>query len=388
MSPAKWHLAHTTWFFESFVLSRQLAAYQVFHPQFGFLFNSYYESVGPFHPRPLRGLLSRPSWKDVLAYRAWVDRQMGELLMSLDSSAWETVATLVILGLNHEQQHQELLLMDLKHAFGCNPLRPQYRKEIVDRETVSVPSTFPLRWMEYPREAWEIGATEEGFAYDNERPRHRVFLEAFQLGSRLITNGEYLEFMHAGGYENPGYWLSDGWLAAKTQRWEAPLYWETRDEQWWTFTLSGMQPVKESEPLCHVSYFEADAFARWRGKRLPTEAEWERASSNVKIAGNFLETERLQPSPLFVEGSNDFANPSQMFGDVWEWTSSPYVAYPGFVRCRGDLGEYNGKFMCGQLVLRGGACVTPLSHIRSTYRNFYPPDSRWPFTGVRLAEDA
>ncbi len=372
-SPAKWHLAHTTWFFETFVLEHALEAYRPFHPQYRVLFNSYYNAVGDQHPRPRRGLLTRPSLDEVHAYRAHVDEHMRGALERLP----EALAPIVELGLNHEQQHQELILTDVKHLFSFNPLGPAY----ADCPQAPGARPGPLLWHAYPEGLYRIGADIERFAFDNERPRHGVFIEGFELADRPVTNGEYLAFMADGGYERPELWLSDGWDAVRARGWRAPLYWDGDGEAWRTLTLGGRRPVRPDEPVCHVSYYEADAYARWARARLPTEAEWEVAAVEAAPArGNFAETGHLHPTPACPG-----AGPRQLFGEVWEWTASPYVAYPGYTPARGALGEYNGKFMCNQIVLRGGSCVTPEAHIRASYRNFFPPDARWQFSGIRLA---
>jgi ergothioneine biosynthesis protein EgtB len=371
VSPPKWHLAHTTWFFETFLLTPYLPGYPVFHPQFGYLFNSYYEAVGDRHPRAERGLLSRPTVAEVYAYRAHVDRSMQDLLTT---TASPDLATLVTLGLHHEQQHQELLLTDIKHILALNPLRPVYRSDLITPN----PPAKPLQWLEYPGGLVEIGHHGDEFAFDNELPRHKTYLQDYKLADRLVTNGEYLEFIQAGGYQQSAHWLSAGWSTVQTAMWQAPLYWEQIDGDWWVMTLGGLRRVDEHEPVCHVSFYEADAYASWRGQRLPTEAEWEVATTGVDLTGNFLDRDRLHPLPCPVARD-------QFFGDVWEWTQSAYLPYPGFKIAPGAIGEYNGKFMCNQMVLRGGSCATSADHIRSTYRNFFPPDARWQFTGIRLA---
>jgi len=368
-SPAKWHLAHTSWFFETFVLPAAPGGYRPFDPRFGYLFNSYYNAVGDRLPRPRRGLLSRPTVEEVYRYRAHVDGAMRGLL---ESGLPPALAPAVVLGLNHEQQHQELILTDIKHVFGSNPLRPAYRAR-----PPSAPAPLPKGqgWARHAAGVREIGHDGAGFAFDKETPRHRVFVDAFLLADRLATCGEYRAFMDAGGYDRPEGWLSDGWQARLTHEWTAPLYWEKTGGEWVQYTLDGVRPVHDDEPVCHVSYYEADAFARWSGARLPTEAEWEVAASERPPEGSFLEGGRLHPSA------------GGTFGEAWQWTASPYVAYPGYRPLAGALGEYNGKFMCNQLVLRGGSCATPRSHFRRSYRNFFPPDARWQFSGVRLARD-
>jgi ergothioneine biosynthesis protein EgtB len=386
-SPAKWHQAHTTWFFETFLLSCQLQSYQPFNPQYRFLFNSYYKQVetefsngGAPHPlRALRGTFSRPTLEEVCAYREYVDEHMSKLLYS-SAVAAPDVASLIELGLNHEQQHQELIITDIKHAFWTNPLRPSYISRPIGVDRVEVP---PLRWFPVEGGLVKIGHEGDEFAFDNETPRHQVYVEPFRLSSRLITNGEYLQFMNDGGYRRPQLWLSDGWDAVQANHWNAPLYWEQRDERWLVFTAGGMREVRWEEPVCHISYFEADAYARWAGARLPTEAEWEIVAAGLPIAGTFAEDGRFHPLPALNLGAF-----TQIFGDVWQWTSSAYSAYPGFQPSAGALGEYNGKFMCNQFVLRGGSCATPRFHIRATYRNFFPPHTRWQFSGIRLANES
>ncbi len=380
VSPTKWHVAHTTWFFETLILEKE-PRYRVFDPNFRVLFNSYYNTVGAQHPRPERGLLSRPTLDQVRGYRHWVDRQMTTLVLTCSVRDLEALAPLVELGLNHEQQHQELMLMDVKHVFWSNPLRPTYRRAD-PREATRAPE---LRWIVFPEGLPWIGHGGNTFAYDNETPRHRAFVGAFRLASRLVTNREYLDFIADGGYTRPELWLADGWKAVTAERWEAPLYWETRGGQRWHMTLHGMQPLDLDAPVCHVSYYEADAFARWAGARLPSEEEWETAAADTAIAGNFAESGALEPLAVHAPSGSDAL--LQLYGDVWEWTRSPYVAYPGYRQPAGPVGEYNAKFMCNQLVLRGGACVTPQDHIRLTYRNFFAAANRWQFAGIRLAGD-
>ena len=380
-SPVKWHLAHTSWFFETFVLKPAGVDLEAIPSQYGYLFNSYYNAIGERIARPDRGLLSRPTVAEVCRFRAAIDDAMRALLDRADDAWLRRLGPMIELGLHHEQQHQELILTDLKHAFGRNPLRPIYR----DLELPGAEAPGPIRWLDYPAGLRRIGHDGPGFAFDNESPRHRVFVVAFRLADRLVTNGEYLAFIEDGGYERPEFWLSDGWNARNTQRWTAPLYWERSADGWRMLTLAGMRDLDEAEPVCHVSYYEADAFARWSGARLPSEAEWEVAAEGRPVEGNFLEDERFHPAPLAASGAT--GSPSQLFGDVWEWTRSPYSPYPGYQPAAGALGEYNGKFMCNQMVLRGGSCATPASHIRSTYRNFFPPDARWQFSGIRLARD-
>jgi ergothioneine biosynthesis protein EgtB len=378
-SPAKWHQAHTTWFFETFILAPHLRRYQVFDSRFRDLFNSYYNAVGPQPEKALRNTFSRPTLDDVQKYRRHVDEQMQELLSS--ASLTDEVLQLAELGLNHEQQHQELLVTDIKHAFWSNPLRPAYQPRRLSQTSDIAPAQ---KAHVFPEALIEIGSDSSQFHFDNEAPRHKVFVPAFRLGSRLATCGEYLAFMHDNGYARPELWLSDGWQAVQNHRWTAPLYWEKSGSEWFQFTCSGMMKINEDEPVCHVSLYEADAFARWAGARLPREFEWELAASNLPVRGNLLETGHLQPeaAPARSEGE-----PVQIFGDAWEWTASAYLPYPGFKPAAGAIGEYNGKFMSGQMVLRGGSCATPASHIRATYRNFFPPATRWQFSGIRLADD-
>jgi ergothioneine biosynthesis protein EgtB len=378
VSPPKWHLAHVTWFFEHFVAAPYARGYRPFHPQFGYLFNSYYETVGEFFPRLERGLLARPTVDEVYRYRAHVDGVVGELIDTVSDRCWDEVARRIELGLHHEQQHQELLLTDVKYNFAFNPLRPVYRPADEDGVTLRAATVRPVGWREHWEGVASIGHDGQEFAFDNERPRHRVFLERFRIADRPVTNGEYLAFIDDGGYARPDLWLSEGWKAVKERGWTAPLYWARDGGEWRQMTLAGMRLTDERQPVCHVSYYEADAFARWAGKRLPTEAEWETAAAAAAIAGNFRESGRLHPAP--VDGDARF------FGDVWEWTASAYSPYPGYRPLAGSLGEYNGKFMVNQYVLRGGSCVTPASHIRTTYRNFFYGPDRWQFTGIRLAE--
>ncbi len=377
-SPTRWHLAHTTWFFETFVLAETVDNYKPFHPDYYYLFNSYYNAVGAQFPRPDRGVLSRPAMADIDAYRLHVDQMMRELLGSTSRLSDDLVRTIEI-GLHHEQQHQELILTDIKNAFSLNPILPVYCKRL----PMSKSATISMGWCDYPEGLYWIGHAGGGFGYDHEFPRHRVFLESFELAKRPVTNGEYMEFMADGGYENSQLWLSEGWQAVRSGGWTAPLYWFREGDDRVSYTLSGRRSIDPNEPVCHVSYFEADAFARWRGCRLPREAEWEIATADVKACGNFVEGGLFHPVSA-VERPGD-RMPQQMYGDVWEWTSSPYIGYPGYQPPPGAIGEYNGKFMCNQFVLRGGSCVTPASHIRHTYRNFFQPSARWQFSGIRLA---
>jgi ergothioneine biosynthesis protein EgtB len=375
-SPVKWHLAHTTWFFETFVLPKAAPGYEPYHPAYRELFNSYYDSVGAQYPRARRGLLTRPSLDEVLRYRAHVDERLA---CWLETASDPDLLGVVALGVQHEQQHQELILTDVKHLLWCNPLRPAYRAD-----GAGAAARAPeLRWHAHPEGVFEVGHAGPGFAFDNESPRHRVFAQAFELATRAVTCGEYLEFMNEGGYRRPELWLSEGWRAVCERGWEAPLYWERAGGTWALYTLVGMRAVDPAEPVCHVSYFEADAFARWAGARLPEEAEWELVAHGQPIEGHFADRGRLHPT-VAAAGSE----PAQLFGDVWEWTRSSYGPYPGFRPLEGGLGEYNGKFMSGQMVLRGGSCATPAGHVRATYRNFFYPQDRWQFSGLRLARDA
>jgi len=396
-SPTKWHLAHTSWFFETFILAPSLPGYREFHADFRVLFNSYYQTVGAQHPRPLRGLLTRPSLEQVRAYRRHVDAAMEKLLAGADGASPDlaTLTGIVEIGLQHEQQHQELILTDVKALLAGNPLHPAYREAAGRNRPVA--DVAPLAWHRFEEGVRWIGWEGEGFAFDNESPRHRVFLDAFELASRAVTCGEYLEFMADRGYERPELWLSDGWNEVRAQGWRAPLYWQREDGAWLVTTLAGRREVRAAEPVCHVSFYEADAFARWAGARLPREEEWEVAAAGAPVEGNLLDEENegdLDASPLHplpapaVRPAAGRPPIAQLFGDVWEWTASSYVAFPGYRPPEGALGEYNGKFMVNQLVLRGGSCATPRSHIRATYRNFFPSPARWQFSGLRLARAA
>lgn len=380
-SPTRWHLAHTSWFFETFLLKLD-PAYRSFDEHYEVLFNSYYNSVGEQFPRDRRGLLSRPTVAEVQAYRRHVDQGVVRWFESgrIDDDA--ALANVIEWGVQHEQQHQELILTDVKHLFSVNPLLPAFREG--DRWEAA--EGAPLAWIEFDEGIYEIGHHGDGFAYDNECPRHRTFLERFQLASRPVTNGEFLAFIEEGGYERPEFWLSEGWSGVKASGLTRPLYWRQRDGQWHEFTLVGLRPLEREAAAAHLSYFEADAYARWAGARLPTEAEWEAAVGDAPIQGNFVDAAMAEGRALHPRGAGAGATrPAQLFGDVWEWTASPYAAYPGYEPPSGALGEYNGKFMCNQFVLRGGSVATPSSHIRATYRNFFPAGARWQFSGVRLA---
>lgn len=380
-SPVKWHLAHTSWFFENFAIAGADPNYEPYDLHYLYLFNSYYVTVGNRQERAKRGLISRPTVREVYNYREHIDRKMAELFKR-GGPKIEELHFKIALALHHEQQHQELLLTDLKHAFSQNPLHPFY----VTSDALSLDRVVPLKpreWISIPEGLYRVGHDGEGFAFDHELPRHCCYLHGFQIASRLVTNAEYLEFLEEGGYQRPELWLSDGWIALEKELWTAPLYWFKKDGHWQVFTLHGLKKINLTEPVCHLSYFEADAYARWKGARLPTEAEWEIASEMVPVEGLFLESHQYHPVM-----SETAETPLQnMFGNVWQWTVSPFTPYPGFVPLSGALGEYNGKFMCNQFVLRGGSCVTPENHIRRTYRNFFPPSARWQFSGIRLAQD-
>ncbi|MCB1691328.1 MAG: ergothioneine biosynthesis protein EgtB [Pseudomonadales bacterium] len=381
-SPPKWHLAHVSWFFETFLLKPYLRGYRPFEPAYEYLFNSYYNGVGTPYPRPKRGHLSRPTVSEVLAYRHHVDEHMRALLDAPPEGEAHEIAFRVVLGCNHEQQHQELLYTDFKYNLGRNPLFPAYVDDNHDR-TGPTPAATP-GFVRHDRGIHEIGWNGPGFAFDNESPRHEVLVGDFGLANRPVTNGEYLEFIEDDGYSRPELWLSDAWSLLKdpVRGFSAPLYWLQHEGEWMEYHLNGgLQPLVHDAPVCHVSAYEADAYARWRGARLPTESEWEVAASGSPIQGNFVESGALRPVPDAGPGL------VQLFGDVWEWTQSSYAPYPGFQSFSGALGEYNGKFMANQLVLRGGSCVTPASHIRPTYRNFFYPGDRWQFSGIRLAID-
>jgi ergothioneine biosynthesis protein EgtB len=373
-SPAKWHLAHTSWFFEHFVLAGHSPGYRVFHERFDYLFNSYYFTVGQMHQRPRRGLVTRPSLDEVLAYRAYVDAATHELIERTTGDP--AIGFLLTLGMHHEQQHQELLLTDIKHLLAQNPLQPAYT-ELPPAAAASAP---PLHWIPRPASRVAAGHAGDSFAFDNETPRHEVLLGEHALASRLVSNAEYREFIADGGYSNPALWLSDGWSTVLAEGWDRPLYWQEDLER--AFTLGGVQPLDPGAPVAHLSYYEADAFARWAGARLPTEFEWEAAAAERPVAGNFADRGLLRPEPAARA-----AGLQQLYGDAWEWTASPYAPYPGFRPLAGSLGEYNGKFMCSQMVLRGGSCATPAGHLRPSYRNFFYPAQRWQFSGLRLAKD-
>ncbi len=419
-SPAKWHLAHVSWFFETFILNEYLPGYACYDKRYRMLFNSYYEQIGEFHPRPARGFLSRPTVDEVYRYRTHVDQHMLALLDDPRDRPWHEILERLEIGLHHEQQHQELLLTDIKRNFSVNPLRPAYR---VDLPTPPVGPRPALEWLDYEGGLVDTGHHGPGFCFDNELPRHRVFLNPFRFASRLVTNGEYLAFMEAGGYRNPALWLSDGWAQVQKHGWRSPLYWERIGGEWWQYTLAGLRRLAPDEPVCHISHYEAEAYASWVGRRLPTEDEWEHAAcaslcspTDEGVAdhggsggagaergdtdlGVRHDDEEPPPAAAWPNGNlrnsgylqpvvaPAAAGPVQLFGDVWEHTRSAYLPYPGFRPAAGALGEYNGKFMSGQMVLRGGSCVTPDDHIRPSYRNFFYPHERWQFQGLRLAGD-
>ncbi len=380
-SPTKWHRAHVTWFFETFVLAEQEADFVPFQGKYWFLFNSYYEAVGPRYSRPMRGVISRPGSHDVGVYRRHVDDRIRELIGSLDEGSLQKVLPILELGFHHEQQHQELLLMDIKHVLSLNPLQPVYAGAPAEPGTLQ-----ELGWVEYAGGLVEIGHDGGGFSFDNELPRHQHWLSPYRLADRLVSNGEWLEFIADGGYRRPEFWLSDGWAQVQAEQWQAPLYWRESDGVWHEHTLHGTVPLDPSLPVCHVSHYEADAFATWAGKRLPTEAEWEHAALLAEATGgtdaNLADTRSWHPRAAGTSGPG----PRQLFGDCWEWTASAYLPYPGFRPAEGAIGEYNGKFMSSQMVLRGGCALTPPGHTRASYRNFFPPGARWPLTGVRLAD--
>jgi ergothioneine biosynthesis protein EgtB len=377
-SPAKWHLAHTTWFFEAVILNTYVKDYENFDNSYHFLFNSYYEALGPRHQRPRRGLLTRPTLADVIDYRAHVEEAMGLMLSHPDTS--EEVLDLLELGINHEQQHQELLLTDLLHLFAQNPLNPEYRPPVpLSQSDTPAMEQF---WHRIAGGVYQVGHNGDEFAFDCEGPRHDALIHPFGIANRPITNREWVSFIEDGGYETPLLWLSDGWATSQSENWAAPSYWEFKDDQWWAMSLRGFQPVNNDAPVSHISYYEADAYARWAGYRLPTEFEWEIAASETSIDGQFAGSGLYRPLPAQPQQGL-----SQMFGDVWEWTASAYSAYPQFVPKEGVAAEYNGKFMSGQYVLKGGSCVTPAGHVRASYRNFFYPHQRWQFSGLRLARN-
>ena len=375
VSPTKWHLAHVTWFFERFILREYVPAYRCFDERYDYLFNSYYYTVGQMHARPKRGLLSRPSLSSVMDYRAHVDAAMLKLLEN--DADIESMRQYVVIGLNHEQQHQELLLTDIKHVLSCNPLLPAMDSDLIPPSQSAQLSSDEYTFDTGVSGIQRIGAKSDGFCFDNETPRHDALLQPHRIGTRLVTNGEFIEFVRDGAYRQPELWLSDGWATVQDRGWDRPMYWS--EDLGSEFTLGGNRDIDLHAPVCHVSYYEADAYARWAGARLPTEFEWECAAASHAVSGNLVESRIWQPAPA--------AGSKQFFGDVWEWTSSSYAPYPGFKPLEGSLGEYNGKFMCNQMTVRGGSCVTSTDHLRPSYRSFFYPDARWQFLGFRLAKN-
>ncbi len=380
VSPTKWHLAHTSWFFETFVLAPFDPSYDTPNPKYAFLFNSYYVQAGERHCRAQRGLVTRPTVAEVFAYRAHVDAALRTLIERIGDDSHHPAFPVIELGLHHEQQHQELMLTDIKHVFWMNPLRPAYTPR-----RAAAHASDPASWVTAAAGIHRIGHDADGFSFDNELPTHRVYVESFSLADRLVTNADWLAFIEDRGYHRPELWLSNGWATVRASSWEAPLYWERTPDGWTEFTLAGTHPVDPGAPVCHVSYYEADAFARWAGARLPTEAEWEIAAKNHTIDGEFVDARNFHPAPAHPPHAQSLR---QLYGDVWQWTQSAYTAYPGYAPSAGALGEYNGKWMCDQWVLRGASCATPRSHARVSYRNFFPSDARWQFMGVRLAKNA
>lgn len=395
VSPTRWHLAHTTWFFETFALSRFEPRYDPQEDSYRYLFNSYYNKIGEQFPRANRGLITRPTVAEVFDYRRAVDDAVMSLLSSYDGSEKQALYETIELGLHHEQQHQELMLTDIKHVLSCNPLFPAFKNQETptsesNSNRAAANSDATLRWIKGASAIRSIGHEGDGFSFDNESPRHEVLLAPHELANRLVTCDEYREFIEDGGYRRPELWLSLGWHTVQEQQWQAPMYWHDIEGRWHAFTLGGLRELNGQEPVAHVSFFEADAFARWKGARLPLEAEWEVAAEGVEVAGNLADRGHFHPVRLGGDdsvGASELDVPQQLYGDVWEWTASPYVAYPGYRIPDGAVGEYNGKFMCNQYVLRGGSCATSRRHIRPSYRNFFPPEARWQFSGIRLARD-
>tara|TARA_Y100001934_G_C12369653_1_gene785563 strand:- start:1564 stop:2856 length:1293 start_codon:yes stop_codon:yes gene_type:complete len=378
-SPTKWHLAHTTWFFETFILEKYKNNYKLFNKAFKQLFNSYYNQIGSQHPRPIRGLLTRPNLNQVMNYRSQIDNAISELITNADKQS--NYLGLIELGINHEQQHQELIFTDILHLFSKNPLSPAWKQT----KTFNDSDVNSNKWIHFPGNTYSIGHSGDSFGFDHEGPKHKVIIPDFKISNTLVTNGQWLEFIENSGYQRPEFWLSDGWDIKTNNGWTCPEYWCQNDNKWMHMTLCGMESIKPNAPVCHVSYYEADAFARWSGNRLPTEVEWEIASQNSHSSNNTLGSEFYKPLPAAYEDNTDIM--TQMFGDVWEFTQSSFSPYPGFKAVNGAIGEYNGKFMSNQMVLRGASCVTPDNHSRKTYRNFFYPFQRWQFTGLRLASD-
>jgi len=381
-SPVKWHLAHTTWFFETFILAPHAPGYEPFDPHFGYLFNSYYNRIGDMHPRPIRGLISRPGLDRVKTYRRHVNEALMKFAEKADDAALAAVAPLIVLGCAHEEQHQELLLTDLLNAMSFNPARPAVYDDATKPSAEGAPV---MRWRRMEGGVCDVGWSGEGFAFDNEGPRHKVYLQPFELANRPVTNGEFLQFIEDGGYAAPDHWLSDGWDRVRSENWRAPLYWRKVDGAWRQYTLFGERDINPHAPVCHISHYEASAYASWAGARLPTEFEWEAAASLFPVAGRMMDGGAPRsPAPAPQPAEDELL---QLFGDVWEWTGSAYLPYPGYQTPAGAVGEYNGKFMSGQMVLKGGSAATPAGHIRVSYRNFFPPQARWQVAGVRLARD-
>ncbi|MFC2952603.1 ergothioneine biosynthesis protein EgtB [Marinicaulis aureus] len=381
-SPAKWNLAHTSWFFETFILAPHAPSYEQFHPDFSYLFNSYYNGVGDRHPRDIRGLVSRPSLDMVYAYRKHVNEALTAFIENAEEKQLLDVAALMVLGFAHEEQHQELLLTDLQHAMSFNPTKPAIYEDAGGAVAHAAPS---MRWRRMEGGLCDIGWDGDGFAFDNEGPRHKIYLHPFELANRPVTNAEFIAFIEDGGYETPDHWLSDGWDRVRMEEWRAPLYWREVDGRWLQYSLFGEREINPHAPVCHVSHYEAAAYASWAGARLPTEVEWEAAASLFPTEGRFLEAGVPRPPAPAPQPEGDEL--LQLFGDVWEWTASAYLPYPGFAVADGAVGEYNGKFMSGQMVLKGGSCASPAGHLRVSYRNFFPPDARWQYSGFRLARD-
>ncbi len=385
ISPPKWHLGHTSWFYEAVFLDERIPGYKFFNPHYKFVLNSYYDSFGSRIERPLRGTLSRPTIKEIFTYRAYIDEQMMQLIEDVEEAKWADFAHLLVLALNHEQQHQELLITDLKYILACNPEKPAYRRDLSTGESAKA-IELSDHFIDFAGGLQQVGWQGTGFAYDNEGPPHQAYTAPYRLHNRLVSNGEYLEFVRDGAYRDFRHWLEDGWKAINDEGWQAPLYWQEDEGEYCEFTLGGLRPLDLQAPVTHISYYEAEAFAQWAGKRLPTEVEWEMAAQQVgadPADGCFFDDDRLHPGPPGVAQGGLH----QLMGDVWEWTGSAYLPYPGYRRIAGPLGEYNGKFMINQMVLRGGSCATSRDHIRPTYRNFFKTDKRWQFTGIRLAED-
>ena len=382
-SPTRWHIAHTTWFFEQFILFNFISNYELVNPNYNFLFNSYYNAVGERAARHQRGLMTRPTLKEVLDYREIINSRMQNLIHEIDGSKLRELENLMMVGLNHEQQHQELMLTDIKHLYYLNHMHPEYSNAADEEKSDEL---VALTFTDQREAVYSLGYTGNQFSYDNELPRHKVFLQAYRFANRLVTNAEYLVFMADGGYVKPEFWLDDGWAILNREAWEAPLYWFRKNGYWYDFTLNGVKPLRMNEPVCHVSFYEADAYARWADLRLPTEAEWEIACQKLSMEGNFVNNGRFHPLSLIKKSTTD-NQIRQAFGDLWEWTASPYRPYPGYQAVGGAIGEYNGKFMSNQFVMRGGSCATSQNHIRPTYRNFFHPHARWQFSGIRLANE-